>query len=100
MRWTGTSLEMLDERVLPGREEWLTLRTWQEVGEAISDMAVRGAPAIGIAAGYGMALAAHQSEDLQTAAQSLIATRPTAVNLRWAVERILSLQKSDFARIE
>jgi methylthioribose-1-phosphate isomerase len=100
MRWTGDALEMLDQRMLPAREEWLSLRSWQEVAGAIQDMAVRGAPAIGIAAGYGMALAAKKGDDMSTAAGGLIATRPTAVNLRWAVERILNLGANEPVRIE
>lgn len=100
MRWTGESLEMLDQRVLPHSEIWLTLRSWQEVADAIRDMAVRGAPAIGIAAGYGMALAARSSEDLELAAKALFATRPTAVNLGWALERIRGLDERDFAAVE
>ena len=58
MEWSAGSLSLLDQRRLPAHEEWLTLTTWEEVAEAIRDMAVRGAPAIGIAAAYGMALAA------------------------------------------
>ena len=100
MRWTGDALEMLDQRVLPARETWLTLRTWPEVAEAIRDMAVRGAPAIGVAAGYGMALAAQAADDLPAAGAALISTRPTAVNLAWAVRRILALNTSDPARVE
>lgn len=95
MRWNGANLEMLDQRRLPSQELWLEMATWREVANAIRDMAVRGAPAIGIAAGYGMALAALAGEDLKVAAEGLIATRPTAVNLRWAVERMLSLNSSD-----
>ncbi len=100
MRWTGASLQMLDQRLLPQREVWLELKSWPEVAEAIRDMAVRGAPAIGVAAGYGMALAALAGEDLNEAAQGLVATRPTAVNLKWAIDRILALQTDDPARIE
>jgi methylthioribose-1-phosphate isomerase len=79
---------MLDQRMLPQREEWLTLRTSGEVAAAIRDMAVRGAPAIGIAAGYGMALAVLGSEDLAMARRVLAESRPTAVNLFWALERL------------
>lgn len=100
MRWTGEVLEMLDQRVLPRSEVWLTLRTWPEVAEAIRDMAVRGAPAIGVAAAYGMALAARSGADLKEAAQGLFATRPTAVNLGWALHRIQALEKTDFNAIE
>lgn len=98
-RWSGDALEMLDQRRLPQEEIWVELRTWREVAQAIRDMAVRGAPAIGVAAAYGMALAAQSGEDLTAAAEGLAATRPTAVNLRWAVDRILNLDTADPDRI-
>jgi methylthioribose-1-phosphate isomerase len=79
---------MLDQRLLPLQETWLELTTWQHVAEAIKDMAVRGAPAIGIAAAYGMALAARSGDDLNLAKDGLAASRPTAVNLFWALDRI------------
>lgn len=88
MRWQEGKLLMLDQRVLPLREEWLTLKDHAEVAAAIRDMAVRGAPAIGIAAAYGMALAALAGEDLDEASRLLAASRPTAVNLFWALSRI------------
>ena len=85
---------MLDQRRLPLEEVYLTLRTPAEVTEAISRMAVRGAPAIGIAAAYALALAARADggcvEVLHTTATALKASRPTAVNLAWAVERMLA----------
>ena len=88
LRWQDDCLELLDQRVLPGREVWLHLRTWEEVRDAIRDMAVRGAPAIGVAAAYGMALAAQSGADRERAHQGLWESRPTAVNLFWALERI------------
>ena len=91
MEWAGDRLRMLDQRVLPGREEWLELRDADEVAAAIRDMAVRGAPAIGIAAAYGMALAAAKGDDLQKARATLAASRPTAVNLFWALDRLAHL---------
>lgn len=96
MRWQDGALMMLDQRVLPGRTEWLRLSTWQEVHDAIRDMAVRGAPAIGVAAGYGMALAALAGQNLEEVHKGLAASRPTAVNLFWALDRISGLQTSDF----
>jgi methylthioribose-1-phosphate isomerase len=99
MKWSGQALELLDQRRLPLEERWLRLETWHEVAEAIRDMAVRGAPAIGIAAGYGLALAARTGEDLESAAEGLRATRPTAVNLQWALDRILALGVSDFETV-
>lgn len=91
MRWMGSSLLMLDQRTLPAREDWLELRTHEEVADAIRDMAVRGAPAIGVAAGYGMALAAKRGVPREEAAAVLAASRPTAVNLFWAIDRIKDL---------
>src|SRR5687767_6571478 len=100
LRWKGDVLELLDQRLLPAKEVWLTLSSWEEVAEAIRDMAVRGAPAIGIAAGYGLALAARRGVDLEIAAKALTETRPTAVNLRWACDRILALRSNDPATVE
>ncbi len=92
LRWADDgALLLLDQRNLPQSEDWLRLTTWQSVAEAIRDMAVRGAPAIGIAAAYGMALAAKSGEDLSLAKTGLAASRPTAVNLFWALDRIAAL---------
>ena len=66
----------------------MQLHRWQEVAEAISSMAVRGAPAIGIAAAWGVVLAARSGDDLPTAIRGLRASRPTAVNLAWALNRM------------
>jgi methylthioribose-1-phosphate isomerase len=75
----------LDQRRLPDEEVELECRTVPEVAEAIRTLAVRGAPAIGVAAAYGLALAAARGDDLDEAAELLVAARPTAVNLPWAV---------------
>lgn len=91
MEWAGDRLRMLDQRVLPLQETWLELRNANEVAAAIRDMAVRGAPAIGIAAAYGMALAARRGDDLGEAKRVLAASRPTAVNLFWALDRLAAL---------
>ena len=85
LRFHGGALLVLDQRALPGEERWLRCESVERVAEAIRSMAVRGAPAIGLAAAYGMALA----HDRERAAVLLRATRPTAVNLAWAVERCL-----------
>lgn len=93
-------LYLLDQRALPGAEIWLTLSNAQEVATAIADMAVRGAPAIGCVAAFGMVFAARDIaaqgfldaiayDELQNIARMLIQTRPTAVNLAWAVHRQL-----------
>ena len=87
LRWTGTSLQLLDQRLLPQEERWVDCRDAAEVAAAIRDMIVRGAPAIGVAAAFGMALAALRGDDLDAAATTLKASRPTAVNLAWAVDR-------------
>jgi methylthioribose-1-phosphate isomerase len=90
----GEELVMLDQRLLPGQEVWLRLTRAPEVAVAIRDMAVRGAPAIGVAAAYGAAFSLRsgvstpQEERFGTARRLLAATRPTAVNLFWALERI------------
>jgi methylthioribose-1-phosphate isomerase len=95
---TIPAIKMIDQRLLPGKLEFLILRDSAGVIHAIKDMAVRGAPAIGITAAFGMALVGHLSsattytvweQDLRDAALRLIQARPTAINLRWAVEKIL-----------
>lgn len=99
LRWIDDHLEMLDQRTLPTRVEWLSYTSADEVAKGIRDMVVRGAPAIGIAAAYGMALAARSGSDLAAADQVLRASRPTAVNLFWALDRIKSLGTADFEAI-
>ncbi len=79
---------VLDQRRLPEEEVELRCRTAAEVAEAIRTLAVRGAPAIGVAAAYGYALAASRGDDLDEAARVLVGARPTAVNLAWAVEEV------------
>ena len=88
IRWTGEALLLLDQRVLPLEERWLKLTTAAAVAEAITAMVVRGAPAIAITAAYGMALAVAAGEDRAEAAARLLAARPTAVNLGWAISRM------------
>lgn len=85
VRLEGDSVVILDQRRLPGEEVELELRSSAEVAEAIRGMAIRGAPAIGVAAAYAYALAAAGGEDLEGAAGVLLASRPTAVNLAWAI---------------
>ena len=88
LEWTGTSLKLLDQRLLPHQQHFLDLTRWQEVAEAITTMAVRGAPAIGVAAAWGVVLAARAGDDLPSAVRGLRASRPTAVNLGWALTRM------------
>lgn len=87
---------LLDQRLLPNEEVWLRLENSTDVANAIRNMAVRGAPAIGIAAAYGMALAAKNGEDRNLAASTLKNSRPTAVNLFWAVDRMLQIEPWTF----
>ncbi|HEY9076856.1 MAG TPA: S-methyl-5-thioribose-1-phosphate isomerase [Anaerolineaceae bacterium] len=95
-----SQLNMIDQRLLPAQFEVNCYRTYTEVAEAIREMVVRGAPAIGAAAAFGMVLAGNESKavtlqdlkyDLHKAGETLIAARPTAVNLPWAVGRMLRL---------
>ena len=88
MRWKGDALELLDQRRLPMRIEYITCRSAVEVAQAIRDMVVRGAPAIGCAAAFGVALGARSATSLERAFDVLARSRPTAVNLFWALERM------------
>ncbi|HET6508388.1 MAG TPA: S-methyl-5-thioribose-1-phosphate isomerase [Baekduia sp.] len=91
VRWDGKRLSILDQTRLPREEVWLSLTGARDTAEAIARLAVRGAPNIGIAAAYGLAmeLSARPSLGaLEEGADVLIASRPTAVNLAWAVERV------------
>jgi methylthioribose-1-phosphate isomerase len=97
VEWTNEGVRMLDQRLLPTEETYLTLHSCDEVAEAIKKMVVRGAPAIGISAAMGLALGAKQSAstsvadlefDFKQMCQVMGATRPTAVNLFWAIERM------------
>jgi len=88
IEWKGDRLVLLDQRRIPDEKVFLELRTPEEVAEAIRSMAVRGAPAIGAAAAFGMALAALAGKDLAEADRLLRASRPTAVNLFWALDRM------------
>ena len=89
---------LLDQRRLPDEEVELECRSAAEVAEAIRAMVVRGAPAIGVAAAYGLALAALQGEDLDAAEAVLAAARPTAVNLAWALAELRSDPSPERAR--
>jgi methylthioribose-1-phosphate isomerase len=84
----GPKVVLLDQRRLPDEEVELECRTVDELVAAIRSLAVRGAPAIGVAAAYGLALAAACGEDVDTAAAALAASRPTAVNLAWALAEL------------
>jgi methylthioribose-1-phosphate isomerase len=84
LRWLGERLELLDQRFLPDRTVYVSCRTAAEVAKAIRDMVVRGAPAIGCAAAFGVVLDKGSKESYEVLAKS----RPTAVNLFWALERM------------
>lgn len=97
IKWEDDAVVMIDQRKLPQHEIYLTYKNVEEVGAAIKDMVIRGAPAIGVAGAYGMSLAALNSQastreafiqEMDQAAEYLISQRPTAVNLPWAVKRI------------
>ena len=101
--WENNQLKMIDQRILPGRFEVLSYTDHVSVAHAITDMVVRGAPAIGAAAAFGLALAGFESAsssteellaDLLAASDTLKSSRPTAVNLAWAVDRVLRVAYS------
>src|SRR5215213_3931990 len=87
LRFEDGALLVLDQRLLPDEERWLRCERPAEVADCISTLAVRGAPAIGIAAAYGLALA--EADERSAAAELLRSTRPTAVNLAWAIDQVL-----------
>ena len=97
IEWTDDGVRMIDQRKLPTVEEYPLFRSYEEVAEAIRVMVVRGAPAIGVAAAMGVALGVSRSKagtteelraDFETITSTLAGTRPTAVNLFWAIERM------------
>src|ERR687895_1156779 len=97
VEWTDEGVRMIDQRLLPTEEKYLMLRSCDEVAEAIKQMVVRGAPAIGVSAAMGIALSTKQAavssvadleEDFDYFCEIMSRTRPTAVNLFWAIERM------------
>jgi len=95
--WTGETVVMIDQRKLPASEVYVTCRTAQDVAKAIKTMVIRGAPAIGVAAAMGLALGMRRSKasgtkqfatEFQKLCELMAATRPTAVNLFWAIDRM------------
>ena len=97
IEWNDDAIVMIDQRKLPGTEVYVTCRTASEVAKAIKTMVIRGAPAIGVAAAMGMALGMKKSKatgtkafatEFQKAGELMAATRPTAVNLFWAIDRM------------
>ena len=107
VEWTNEGVRMIDQRLLPTEEKYLMLRSYEEVAEAIKKMVVRGAPAIGISAAMGLALGAKQSvgmsvadleDDFSYMCEVMSKTRPTAVNLFWAIERMRETFNREKAR--
>ncbi|MNK55576.1 Methylthioribose-1-phosphate isomerase [compost metagenome] len=103
VQWNDGAVELIDQTRLPEALETVVCQKWEEIADAIVTMKVRGAPAIGVVAAMGMALGAHQSEaasgaelveDLIRVGDALKATRPTAVNLAWAVDRMVEAARS------
>ncbi|MDP9263432.1 MAG: s-methyl-5-thioribose-1-phosphate isomerase, partial [Acidobacteriota bacterium] len=97
LEWTDAGVRFLDQTKLPSEETYVTCATWEEVADAIRTMVVRGAPAIGVAAAMGIALGASQAEgdhvsefrrNFEQICEEMGSTRPTAVNLFWAIERM------------
>ncbi|AJW71785.1 S-methyl-5-thioribose-1-phosphate isomerase [Nitrosopumilus adriaticus] len=102
VEWKDNSVIMIDQTKLPNELIFVEYTDYRDVAEAIKNLVVRGAPAIGVSGAFGMALAAQQSNamtkeelivDLETAYQILLQTRPTAVNLKWGLEKTLDIAK-------
>ncbi len=108
VRWRGGAVMLLDQTRLPGEEAWLDLASYREVVEAIRAMRVRGAPAIGIAGAYAVALAAMEApaepglftSSLRAAAEEIRRARPTGANLEWAVGRMMGVAEERADRPE
>ena len=101
--WKNGTVVMIDQRLLPHKLRYLRLKTVKQVAKAIKDMAIRGAPAIGVAAAMGLALTAYHTrtknreklmEKLRQSYEILRSTRPTAVNLFWALDRVMKVAES------
>jgi len=106
IEWTDEGVRMIDQLKLPAQEVYVTCRTYQEVAEAIRTMVIRGAPAIGVAAAMGVALGVKNSgartvpelrADFEKIAEVIGKTRPTAVNLFWAIERMRTAFKNSLS---
>ena len=104
IEWKNNSVIKIDQTKLPNSLEYVTYTDYNQVADAIRTLVVRGAPAIGISGAFGLALAVLQSDakekdqliqDLETAQKILLKTRPTAVNLAWGLEKIMSVAKSE-----
>ncbi len=94
IQWTDAGVVMIDQTRLPREQVFVACTSYQEVAEAIRSMVIRGAPAIGVAAAMGVALGVQQDADFETVCTTLAETRPTAVNLFWAIDRMRRLRAS------
>jgi len=94
IQWTDAGVVMIDQTRLPREQKFVTCRSYLEVADAIKTMVIRGAPAIGVAAAMGVALGVQEGADFETVCKTLAATRPTAVNLFWGIERMKRLRAS------
>src|SRR5271156_4992678 len=94
IQWIGDGVAMIDQTRLPREQVVVTCRSYQEVAESIRSMVIRGAPAIGVAAAMGIALGVRDGADFETVCETLSQTRPTAVNLFWAIDRMRSVRES------
>jgi methylthioribose-1-phosphate isomerase len=94
IQWIDGAAVMIDQTRLPLEEKYVTCRTYEEMAAAIRDMIIRGAPAIGVAAAMGVALGVLQGAEFETVCETLAKTRPTAVNLFWAIDRMKRLYAS------
>jgi methylthioribose-1-phosphate isomerase len=94
IQWTDAGVVMIDQTRLPREQVFVTCRTYLEVADAIKTMVIRGAPAIGVAAAMGIALGVAAGADFETVCSTLAATRPTAVNLFWGIDRMRRLHAS------
>jgi len=88
IQWTDAGVVMIDQTRLPREQKFVTCRTYLELADAIKTMVIRGAPAIGVAAAMGVALGVQEGADFETVCKTLAATRPTAMNLFWGIERM------------
>lgn len=103
IEWKNGTVVIVDQRKLPNEEVWVDVKNYQDMASAIKDMKVRGAPLIGVSAAYGLALTAFHSKtetrdelikELEVSAGVLRTTRPTAVNLFWAIDRVMKVAKN------
>lgn len=100
MYWKDGKLTLLDQTKLPHEVTYVECETYNEVIDAIKTMKVRGAPAIGVSAAFAMALAENAGENLEKAARDVKAARPTAVNLFWAVDRVMAAVKAGVSAMD